>query len=99
MPWTEHPTDAEARVIREKQSRLAAQLDQDLTALVQGGLAGAGALQALALNSLTNETAMYTLHSGFRRPPKPTLRFLPTKNFDRSLETDVLPGILVHVLG
>lgn len=99
MPWTEHPTDPEACFIRETQSRLAAQLDQDLATLVPAGLANGPVLSLLAQNALTNETAMYTLHNGFRRPPKPKMRFLPTKSLDRTLETDVLPGIMVHVLG
>src|SRR5262249_8205631 len=94
MPWTEDPTDADARVIRERQSRLAAQLDKDLAALVQAGMANAPALHLLAQNALTNESAMYTLHSGFRRPPRPRPRFLPTRSLDRTLETDVLPGVL-----
>lgn len=99
MPWTEDPTDPEARVIRESQSRLAARLDQDLAALVDGELSNGATLRLLAQNALTNESAMYTLHSGFRRPPKPQMRFLPTRSLERTLETEVLPGILVHVLG
>ncbi|MBE8521156.1 hypothetical protein ILP97_27355 [Amycolatopsis sp. H6(2020)] len=73
MPWTEHPTDAEAREVRERQSRLARGLD-----LAFGTQAfakrwtrpgPAGALQAVVRNSLTNTSAMRVLHHGFRGDP------------------------------
>jgi beta-lactamase superfamily II metal-dependent hydrolase len=101
MPWTEHPTDPAARDIREAQSRLALQARQQLTAL-QAQEPGAGLWQALgevAENALSNAAAMNTLHHGFRRPPRPRRRFLPTRSRARTLETDALPGVLVHVLG
>lgn len=104
MPWTEHPTDEEARRIRDIQSRLALGLDASLTATAaalsapqQKELRRYQDLVANAL-MLSNEKAMKTLHSGFGG--NPTRRFLPTKADDsRTLETDALPGVKVHVLG
>jgi hypothetical protein len=70
MPWTEKPDDPEAIAIRERQSRLALGLQLAFdTAEFRARWAAprpAEALRALALNSLTNEAAMRTLHSGFR---------------------------------
>jgi beta-lactamase superfamily II metal-dependent hydrolase len=110
MPWTEHPTDAEARRIRDIQSRLALTLNLTLTT------------QATALNAvqqkelrryqdvvsnallLSNDKAMKTLHSGFRGHPQ--RYFLPEQtggpeqsSRTRTFETDVLPGVKVHVMG
>jgi beta-lactamase superfamily II metal-dependent hydrolase len=104
MPWTEDPTDEEARNIRDIQSSLALGLDAALTARA----AGLGAAEKKAMSRyqdvvanalmLSNDKAMKTLHSGFRANPE--RRFLPTKSDDnRSLKTDALPGVKVHVLG
>src|SRR5262249_20470672 len=91
MPWTEHPTDPKALRVREVQTRLAAQLERDLAALARAGLLPADSpFPVLAQNALANEAAMHTLHNGFRRPPAPAPRFLPTPELDRTLETDVL---------
>lgn len=93
MPWTEHPTDSEARDIRERQSKRARDLKLALTRL-----GAAPEIQAIADNSLTNAAAMHTLHNGFRAVR--TRRFLPRKDGrDRTLTTPVLPGVTVHVLG
>lgn len=95
MPWTEHPTDPEARKIRERQSAIARTLT-----LALEGLAGADAESALALaqNSLTNAKAMKTLHRGFAT--KARRRFLPHKSQARnSFQTSLLPGVTVHALG
>lgn len=104
LPWTEHPTDGEARRIRETQSRLAASLhvalavaaapttpDQQRQRIVA---------QEIVSNALvlSNDAAMKTLHSGFHGAPK--RRFLPVKGADsRMVEPEVLPGVKVHVLG
>ncbi len=93
MPWTEHPTDAEARRIREAQSLRAQAL---LLALDR--LGADDTLLAMAQNSLTNAPAMRTLHEGFLG--RPVRRFLPTKEHgERVFETSALPGVKVHVLG
>jgi beta-lactamase superfamily II metal-dependent hydrolase len=111
MPWTEHPTDGEARRIRDIQSRLAFELNAALTmraaapnAAEQKDLNRSQDVVANAL-MLSNDKAMKTLHSGFKG--NPARRFLPTQSKDKSakpeehrtLETAVLPGIKVHVLG
>lgn len=97
MPWTEHPTDPEARRIRETQSRSAKRLQMEANALaLEDPLRDS--LFALSANSLTNAKAMETLHYGFQGKPK--RQFLPSKHEGRkSLETDCLPGAIVHVLG
>ncbi len=110
MPWTEDPTDPQGRRIRDIQSRLAAQLG----ARLKVRLAAASRpeertrlkySQEMALNALTNEKAMRTLHQGFAgNPPR---RFLPTKEESTSekkltlawFKTPALPGVTVHVLG
>ena len=100
MPWTEHPSDGEARRIREVQSRLALGLQAALAA--RGGNVGAieRRYQEIVANALmlSNEKAMKTLHSGFVGDAH--RRFLPGAEEDkRTFETDALPGVKVHVLG
>ena len=93
MPWTEHPTDPDARKIREMQSTRATSL-----AMALNRLGVDDSVLAMAQNNLTNRAAMRTLHGGFAG--KPQRRFLPTKQRSaRSFETPVLPGVKVHVLG
>lgn len=104
MPWTEDPKDQLARQIREAQSSLAAHLDKAIQA--QLAAAGPGAAEGarmaaygeMAMNALSNEDAMRTLHDGFAGRPR--RRFLPTKNPDEStFETPALPGVIIHILG
>lgn len=97
MPWTEHPTDPDARVIREAQAKKAQKLalafaHLDLPADEKQ------ALQAVVENNLTNAKAMETLHAGFKgSPPR---RFLPEKTGGpRSWKEDGLPFTTVHLLG
>ena len=104
LPWTEHPTDSKARQIRERQSRLALALSTSLaTQLMAAGLSAADHTrlqrsQELALNALSNERAMATLHEGFAG--NPTRRFLPGDGTsDLILKTDVLPEVTVYALG
>jgi hypothetical protein len=93
MPWTEHPTDPEARRIRETQSSIARHLCLALEATEQDAATG-----QLARNSLTNAAAMQTLHEGFSGAP--TRRFLPYAERDQnSFEVDALPGVTVHAMG
>ena len=106
MPWTEHPSDFEARRIREAQSSFAAALAASLgidaalgdsdEALEDDDTIGLSSF--LALNALSNERAMNTLHNGFMG--QPLRRFLPEEDpVDTRLGTDLLPGVVVHVLG
>jgi beta-lactamase superfamily II metal-dependent hydrolase len=93
MPWTEHPTDPEAKRIRETQSSVARHLCLALEATQHDAAAG-----QLAQNSLTNAAAMQTLHEGFSGTP--ARRFLPCAERDRnSFEVDALPGVTVHAMG
>lgn len=102
MPWTEHPTDPDARVIRETQSKLALALTRSFSE--QRKAVGAAQppvlerFELLALNALSNEGAMTTLHEGF--VGKPLRRFMPTKiASDATFSTPALPEVTVHVLG
>lgn len=103
MPWTEHPTDPEARRIRDIQSNLAVGLEKALAAkAAMVGVEEKAELrryQDIVANALmlSNEKPMKTLHSGFSGSP--LRRFLPTTSDGRLVETDVLPGVKVHVLG
>jgi beta-lactamase superfamily II metal-dependent hydrolase len=110
MPWTEHPTDSEARRIRETQSRLAALLATTYGGRLQGAIdsdrAALERYEQLALNALTNEAAMLTLHGGFAKAP--LRRYLPSPmvnaatpdtKYETEFETDILPGVKVHVMG
>jgi beta-lactamase superfamily II metal-dependent hydrolase len=104
MPWTEHPTDAEARRIRDIQSRLALTLDTALRAKAAAHNAveqkELSRYQDIVSNALmlSNDKAMKTLHSGFSG--NPLRHFLPEKSGrSRTFETEVLPGVKVHVMG
>lgn len=110
MPWTEDPSDSDARSIRDVQSKLAVGLDAVLTARAK--TLGAAEREALGRYhdivgnalTLTNDKEMRTLHSGFQGGAK--RRFLPTKTDEgkksrdaRTFTTAALPGVTVHVLG
>lgn len=109
MPWTEHPTDLDARQIRNIQSGLAVALSAALAAKAAGADAAARAdlarYQDIVANALmlANDKAMKTLHSGFKGSPE--RRFLPEKpdpddpGHHRVFSTAALPGVTVHVLG
>lgn len=104
MPWTEHPTDPDARRIREAQSKLALSLSLELEAAPPAVGAVAQRERRVATDVVANALmlssagAMKTLHSGFSGTPD--RRFLPLKgDGGRSVETTVLPGVRVHVLG
>lgn len=106
MPWTENPDDPRATRIRDRQSAFAAALcdafapsiAHDATPLAGARAGRKEARIALALNALTNERAMATLHSGFLgRPPR---RFLPVADAVTEVrELEMLPGVRFHVLG
>jgi hypothetical protein len=101
MPWTEHPTDPEARRIREAQARKAKRLR-----LAISHLAGLNEdrrrtiLEMVENSDLTNSEAMGTLHGGFAGPQaKHFLPELVDGKDERRLESAALPGVTVHVLG
>jgi hypothetical protein len=112
MPWTEDPDDPDARRILNRQSAFAMALakalgprkfDADAEPLAAATLLGAvpspaASVYATALNALTNEAAMTTLHRGFAgRPPR---RFLPSKGATNEVRTLAgVPGLRIHVLG
>jgi beta-lactamase superfamily II metal-dependent hydrolase len=93
MPWTEHPSDPKAKEVRDIQSSLAVALTASLRA------AGEVKFQRVAENALSNATAMETLHRGFLHPEKVRRRFLPEDAEQRIVESEALPGLLVHVMG
>jgi len=107
MPWTEDPKDERATQIRERQSALALALagePNDRNPLertpARETLAAANnrSLLAIALNALTNEKAMSTLHEGFKGSPQ--RQFLPLR--DKTCEARTVPGlkgVTFHVLG
>jgi hypothetical protein len=116
MPWTEDPRDADATMIRNRQSSLALGLarsmapprstddDEPLSVEAAPGPRETArakrdrALRAMALNALTNDKAMTTLHRGFAG--NPTRRFLPTEKENyQARELDGLDGVKFYVLG
>jgi beta-lactamase superfamily II metal-dependent hydrolase len=103
LPWTEDPKDPQARKIRDRQSSLALQLQTALAdpavlaSLPQLAVEDQAQLLGMVSNALTNAAAMSTLHDGFSGNPR--RRFLPNKQGDRTVDTTVLPGLVVHVLG
>lgn len=93
MPWTENPDDPDGRRILEKQSRKALQLT---FAAQQFGLGAA--VEAMAVNALTNAKAMRTLHEGFAGAPERF--FVPHKLRSRNtVRRKFLPGVTVYALG
>jgi beta-lactamase superfamily II metal-dependent hydrolase len=112
MPWTEHPTDPRAREIRNVQGKIAEQLDKALKkktdeplkfGLNATKLKATKELKEFVSNSLPNAEAMQMLHEGFSVIPgrkKVERRFLPPEErSEQSFESDLLPGVVVHVLG
>jgi hypothetical protein len=102
MPWTEHPTDPEARKIREAQAKKAAAV---AAALALSGASDENAVRArdLLANNLTNAKAMAMLHGGFAGHPP--ARFLPEPPaagqplLPQSFKSPLLPDVTIHVLG
>jgi beta-lactamase superfamily II metal-dependent hydrolase len=102
LPWTEDPADPEAKRIREVQSRLAVALELQLK---KRSLAARGkekqeleARLELAVNALSNEGAMRTLHQGFAGKPK-RLFLAAAESPANRFESGSLPGVTVYVLG
>lgn len=93
MPWTENPRDPVATGLRERQANAATALDEVHGLLPESP--GRALAAGLIANSLTNEKAMTTLHSGFAGSPK--RRFLSAQR--DPLQIPLLPNVSVHVLG
>jgi beta-lactamase superfamily II metal-dependent hydrolase len=100
LPWTEDPDDPEATRIRTRQSSLALNLTNAFAQHEFQSRWASGevkeSLRAMVANSLTNETAMRTLHQGFAG--KPRRRFVSSED-GPTLATPTCPGLTVHVLG
>ncbi|MBG0792244.1 hypothetical protein IYY11_01990 [Methylocystis sp. H62] len=107
MPWTEDPNDPRATQIRDRQSALALALADEPSdrnplertpARESNNDAQERGLKAMALNGLTNEKAMATLHKGFAGTP--LRHFLPLKDKIGEARTVAgLSGVTFHVLG
>lgn len=99
MPWTEDPEDDLAEEIRLQQHGLAAAIQRAVEDPTLATIADEHDLEltrAIALNSLTNDKAMRTLHFGFAGRPR--RRFLSRLNEPLG-RVRALPGVTVHVLG
>lgn len=107
MPWTEDPADPRAIELRGRQAKLALALAVDKSDENPLELTPANetvkeqavrALRAIALNALTNEAAMKTLHEGFKgSPPR---MFLPEPDQVCQARTvGGVAGVVFHVLG
>lgn len=94
LPWTEDPADQHATTLRLAQESAAREISSALAAT-----SPPLAIMEAAMNSLTNEAAMITLHSGFAGSP--TRRYLPADGV--ALPAPARPrGLtagLLHVLG
>lgn len=98
MPWTEDPKDPRAKRIRDKQLKLAENLQRALTSGTARLDADKDVFQGMVLNASVNESAMQTAHRGFSG--NPLRRFLPADDSAaRTFKTQALPGVTVHVLG
>ena len=95
MPWVESLTDPAARRIRNELSATARNLSA-ATALL--GL-DEDRIGAVALNALSDEGALGTLHRGFQG--KPERRFFPKSKTAvvEEIGTPLLPGIEIFVMG
>jgi hypothetical protein len=100
LPWTENPKDPLARAILNRQSRLAFGLNAAFLSPDFGARwtdpDRRAALRDLVKNSLTNASAMRTLHTGFLGKPK--RKFLSTADPD-TITPEACPGLTVHVIG
>jgi beta-lactamase superfamily II metal-dependent hydrolase len=96
MPWTENPADPVATALRNKMGIAAEALSAAAVAFEKPSPAVEAATELLANNlALKNESAMETLWNGFRG--KPVRQYLSAQA--EPLETPLLPGVKIHVLG
>jgi beta-lactamase superfamily II metal-dependent hydrolase len=95
LPWTEDPKDPDATRIRNKQASLALALTGNASGRTMPAL-----VTELAVNALSNASAMDTLHGGFKSRVVPEPRYLPEKErVKATFKSPQLPGVLVRVLG
>jgi beta-lactamase superfamily II metal-dependent hydrolase len=102
LPWTEDPTDLEAKRIHDKQAKAAAALRAHLAAragVANGDEAKENRIAAMLLDNTfaSNSGASKTLMTGFRNLSRK--RFLPTTTDPESFTSTFLPETTVHVLG
>lgn len=104
MPWVEHPSDPVARRIRTAQSSFALALAGALGLDASNGSItdfdedSADASAFMALNALSNEDAMNTLHFGFLGTTR--RRFLPRgEGVGERIVSRRIPGLVAHILG
>lgn len=89
LPWVEDPDNKEAVLLRESHDAAAKALHLSLAAMDEP-------TAALALNSLTNERAMWTLRHGFAGNPA---RRYVAADLNTARELPGLPGASVRFLG
>jgi beta-lactamase superfamily II metal-dependent hydrolase len=113
MPWTEDPEDREATRLREGHERTALHVSSYMekkiarikTALAERNridprrIARQEARLDLAVNSLTNEKAMRTLHQGFLGEPKRVFLPYPDRKKNSFELPELLPGVTTHIMG
>jgi beta-lactamase superfamily II metal-dependent hydrolase len=106
MPWTEHPTDPEAKQIRESQSKAAAKVKKALQkkklhpSLTDAEREKLERATFLADNNLVNEAAMATLHTGFAHEDAFAVRrYLPLTDDGETFDSPALPGVKIHAMG
>ena len=96
MPWVESRTDPAAKKIRREQQNLALAIQR--AAKAPNALAVVKDLEAVALNALSNDDSLDTLHDGLTG--RPEVRFFPSgKSVVEKVGAGKLPGIDVFVLG
>jgi beta-lactamase superfamily II metal-dependent hydrolase len=110
MPWTENPDDPVAREVLDKMAGFALALNREFELIGATGVMSAEELELVThvlenslfplddtAFSLSNESAMATLHRGFEVGAGAAKRLFLSR--EEPLDTQVLPGVRVHVLG
>lgn len=113
MPWTEDPDDPVATTLREGQERTARRVSSFIENKIAGikeYLAARNRIDPkriarqetrlhLAMNSLTNEKAMRTLHQGFLGEPKRVFLPEPDRKKNSFQLPELLPDVTTHIMG
>ena len=112
MPWVEDRQNEEATKLWKRQARFAKSLAAARQTLglspneladVEFMLWNAGEdIPGMSLEGAaawSNARALDCLHEGFAHRDRPMPRFLPERECPEHFETDLLPGVKVHVLG
>ena len=96
MPWTENPDDPVATALRERMKIAALAHDAARVGLTKATPASAAFDQLVENNmAIKNETSMETLWTGFKGHAE--RQYLSAK--PDPLETPLLPGVKIHLLG